>query len=393
MITDQSFPCDEPFLREVYAKRWRDIGEVVFVMQAKDDTSPGIRMWEGNRIHVLSSKDYSYLNAARRYATGRVGPVEGIYLEDGPFDMLQVRNDLALGLDAVRLADRHDIPFVYRLSHLKSETLQLGFRNQLPKHSVIDYAIGAVGERVRRVLTKRADAVFTISDAMSSYLVEQGCQTRLEAVPMAADTTINPATIDSRPFQSEWGLEGVPYLVYIGTMNPIRQLEFLFPVLKRIRDEGDDDIKLVMVGGRSESNRERLRAAARESGVAGAVTFTGWVSHETLQQAVVGAKVGLSPIPENYVLRTNSPTKVMEYLNLATPTVATPTPEQKRVLRESGAGKIASRETKEFADAIRQLMADEEHRQRLGRQGREYIVSNRSYDHALERIREVYENM
>jgi glycosyltransferase involved in cell wall biosynthesis len=136
-----------------------------------------------------------------------------------------------------------------------------------------------------------------------------------------------------------------------------------------------------------------LQTAAAEAGVADAVTFTGWVAHETLHQAVVGAKVGLSPVPENYVLRTNSPTKVLEYLNLATPAVATPTPEQKRVLRESEAGRLASRTVDEFCEAIVQLLSNESRRRQLGREGRKYITSNRSYNHAVSTVREVYESL
>jgi len=393
MVTDQRFPRDEPFLREVYAKRWPDVGDIVFVMQATDQTDPGVMTWHGNQVYVLSGEAYSYLGAAKRHGTRQTNPLERIQRNDGPFDVIQVRNDLALSLYALRLADRNDIPFVYRLSHLKSETLQLGFRKHLPGYSLTDYAKGMIGKRVRGVLIDRADAVFTISEAMSAYLIKNGCQTRLEAIPMAADTALDPTIIDSGPFQSEWGLLDKSYLVYIGTMNPIRQLEFLFPVLKRVRHEVDDDIRLAMVGGRSEENREQLETAADEFGVADAVTFTGWVSQEALQQAVVGAKVGLSPIPQNYVLRTNSPTKLMEYLNLATPTVATPTPEQAQIIEESGAGRLASRETTEFADAVVELLSDEERRHRLGQQGREYIKSNRSYDHALEHVWKIYKNM
>lgn len=393
ILTDQTFPCDEPFLREVYAKRWQEVGDVVFVMQATDQIKPGTQTWKGNQVHVLSKEAYSYLEAAKRYGTRQTNSLEEIYQKEGPFDLVQVRNDLALGLDALRLANRHDIPFVYRLSHLKSETLQLGYRKRLPGYSLTDYARGMVGKQVRRVLTDRADVIFTISEAMSSYLIEQGCRTRLESLPMAADETLDPATIDPTSFQSEWRLLNCTYLVYIGTMNPIRELEFLFPVLKRVRYKVDDDIRLVMVGGRSVDNRNRLQTAAEKFGVANAVTFTGWVSQESLQQAVVGAKIGLSPIPQNYILRTNSPTKLMEYLNLATPAVATPTPEQKRVLNESGAGELASRDAANFADAICRLIDDKERRERLGPQGREYIKSNRTYDRALKRVREAYKNI
>jgi len=391
MVTDRH-PRDEPFLREVYAKRWKRTGEITFVMEATDETSPGIKKWKGHRLHILPHGSYNHLKAAKRYVT-EPNPLKPIIDDNMGFDIIQVRNDLALGLDAVSAAGNYETPFVYRLSHLKSEGLQLGYRMGLPGFSVIDYAKGAAGKRVRRLLANRADVVFTISEEMSIHLKERGYQSQLRAMPMAADTTLDPATINPEAFLSEWDVKHVPYLVYIGTMNPIRQLEFLFPVMKYIRQKEKKDIKLVMVGGRSEPNRERLRRAAHSRGVSDAVIFTGWISSKKLRQAVVGAKAGLSPIPENYVLRTNSPTKLMEYLNLSTPAVATPTPEQKNVLKESGAGKLATREVSEFGDAICHLITDEKHRKELGRKGRKYIVSNRSYDHVYKNVKNYYESM
>jgi glycosyltransferase involved in cell wall biosynthesis len=321
--------------------------------------------------------------------TGRNYPLETLWETEGPFDAIQVRNDLAFGLRAARLARNRSVPFVYRLSHLKSEELCLGYRNGIDGYALSDYLRGQAGKRVRRTLLNSADLTLTISDAMTEHLRSKGFRGPTESLPMGADTALQPTDIDPEQFQHRFGV-GSNYLVYIGTMNPIRQVEFLFPVLAQVREQRPD-IKLVMVGGRNDEHRNRLERAAEHHGVADGVCFTGWVEKTALRRAVVGADIGLSIFPPNYVLRTNSPTKTLEYMNLSTPVIGTKTPEQIEILSESSAGCTIEFKMEAFSEAILDLLADPDTRKQMGRRGRKYIENKRNYDLLCERAIKLYE--
>lgn len=389
VLADWEYPCNEPFMREVYAKRWQERGhEVVWGFRSTEKEIKGEK-WRGTPAYLLPSRFHSETRVAIDRLARRNQVLEPLWEAEGPFDVIQVRNDLALGLRATQLARKKDIQFVYRLSHLKPETLSLGYRKGITGYGLSDYLRGQLGKRFRRIILNRADLTLTISDAMTNYLQSRGFQGRVESLPMGADTSIDPTDIDPEPFRERFGIKS-DYLVYIGTMNPIRQLEILFPVLKKVRKRYPET-KLVMVGGRSDEHRDRLERAAYRHGVADGVCFTGWVEETTLRRAVVGADIGLSVFPPNHVLRTNSPTKALEYMNLATPVVGTQTPEQIEILSESCAGCAVEFETEAFSETILELLADPDTRRQMGRRGREYIENNRSYDLLCERAISFYE--
>jgi glycosyltransferase involved in cell wall biosynthesis len=307
------------------------------------------------------------------------GWLQRVWDRAGPFDVVQVRNDIPAAHLVEKLAARHDVPFVFRHSHLKAETERLGYRTGIEGYGIDGYLKGGVAMHLRDRILRRADAVFTISPAMSEYHRSRGIETPLYDLTMGADTRITPSSIDPRPFCEEYGLTPGSYLVYIGSMNPLRGLEFCFDVISMVR-ETHPEVRLAMVGGRDEERRTALRRAAERRGVGDAVLFTGWVPEATLHQSIRGAGIGLSPLPPNEVFRMNSPTKVLEYLNLEIPAVVTRTPEQVEMVETSEAGVAVPYRVEPFAAAINELLADDARRHKMGAAGRSYVTSYRSYD-------------
>ncbi|MFC6888241.1 glycosyltransferase [Halorubrum trueperi] len=389
ILADWGFPCDEPFMREVYTKRWQERGHEVVWGFRSSTSEIQCETWCGAPAYLMPSRTHDEVRTVVDGVTRQNHAIKTLWETEGPFDAIQVRNDLAFGLRAMRLAQSQSVPFVYRLSHLKSEELCLGYRDGVDGYGLTDFLRGQIGKRVRRTILDGADLTLTISDAMTDHLRSQGFCGPIESLPMGADTSLQPTEIDPKPFQDRFDV-GSNYLVYIGTMNPIRQLEFLFPVLAQVREQRPDTT-LVMVGGRNDEHRNRLKHAAEHYGVADSVCFTGWVEETTLRRAIVGAEIGLSVFPPNYVLRTNSPTKALEYMNHSTPVIGTQTPEQIKILSESGAGRTVEFETGTFSETILNLLTDVDTRKQMGRRGREYIENRRNYDLLCERAVTLYE--
>ncbi|MFD1585887.1 glycosyltransferase [Halorientalis brevis] len=394
ILTDWEFPCDEPFMREVYAKRWQDAGHrVTWIMRPSGNDANSQETWHGSPVYVAPDHVYRYRNVLGVGSAAGTKWLESIWDAEGGFDVVQVRNDLAAMPPAQQLASTHDIPLVFRHSHLKAETLILGYREGVDGYGLIDYGKGLFGRTIRDRLLADVDAVFTISNAMSQYHREvRGIETPLYSVPMGADTTLLADEIDPEPFCLRYGLPVDEYLIYMGSMNPLRNLEFLFRVLSIVR-ESKPEVKLALVGGRDERQRERLRSQAEAHAVGDATVFTGWVNETDLHRAIVGAALGLSPLPPNKVFRTNSPTKVLEYLNLGTPAVTTRTPEQVDMVESNGAGKAVDYTPEAFADTILAFLNDSNARREMGSAGREYIAKNRSYYYLNKTVLEKYKSI
>jgi glycosyltransferase involved in cell wall biosynthesis len=224
---------------------------------------------------------------------------------------------------------------------------------------------------------------------MDQYLKTHGLETPTVPVYTGADTSLCPRSYDGESFRKRFDLPSKPLLLYMGTLAPVRRLEFLFDVLQQL--DGRVDGHLVIMGGRDKANQVRLETEAQRYGVRDNVTFTGWVSsEETLNAGIVAADVGLSPIPTTGILRTNAPLKILEYLNLTTPVVATDTPDQRHILEGSGGGYVVTYDVVAFADAVEALLNSGSRRE-MGRQGRTYIKDNRSYEKLATLVLNAYE--
>lgn len=400
LLTDWEYPCDHPFLEHVYVDRFADAGhEPVWVMRDSEERARvAEREWNGTPVYVLPDRAYDPASTFLKSVAGSLSthPVTDIADRHGPFDIVHVRNDLSMGLVASFLKENDNVYFAHQISHLKAETLDYMARDHrlnLSRNTRAKYIIkGKMGSALRSRICSRADVVLPISDAMEEFLTEQGYQMPMVPVPTGAETTIDPGLIDPRPFVEAYDLPNEQLLLYMGSMSPIRELEFLFEVLARLRTE--TDAHLVMAGGRNEQYRRQLMDASEAAGVAEHVTFTGWISDdETLNQAICAADVGLSPIPPNEVLRTNAPLKVLEYLNLQTPVVATDTPDQRTVIENANGGAVVEYDAVAFATAIQQMLSSKLKRREMGRSGRRYVREHRSYERLFRLVLGIYDDL
>jgi glycosyltransferase involved in cell wall biosynthesis len=139
---------------------------------------------------------------------------------------------------------------------------------------------------------------------------------------------------------------------------------------------------LLVIAGDAPSNDEmewmRREIAAR--GLEQHVLLTGWLPQRTALGYAVRAEVGLAPMPRGVLGDTMSPTKVVEYMALGIPTVATDIPDQQLVLAQSGAGLCVPMEARAFATAVLALLNDPEQARQFAMRGPAYVKAHRTYD-------------
>ena len=175
-------------------------------------------------------------------------------------------------------------------------------------------------------------------------------------------------------------LEGRRVILYLGTLQRIRRIDFLFEVLAHVK-EAVPGVVLVLAGDSVEpSDRAWLRQRAEEAGVAEDVVWTGWLPKEEGWRLIRASEVALSPFRPSFELNSCSPTKAVEYLALGVPAVGNDQPDQARVIRESGAGHCVPYSVKAFSDAIVHLLENPEIARRMGARGPAYVAAHRSYE-------------
>lgn len=300
------------------------------------------------------------------------------------YDAIQVRDSVFTALIGLWVAHRQGIPFYYWMSYpmyeskierLKTHGLSMGFARCLGVA-----VMGYVGKWLlyRHVLAT-SDHVFVQSEKMLEDVAREGIPaSKMTPVLMGADleemsaSRIEPAT-DPR-------LEGRRVILYLGTLQRIRRIDFLFEVLVRVK-QAVPGVVLVLAGDSVEpSDREWLRQQAGEAGVAEDVVWTGWLPKEEGWRLVRASEVALSPFRPSFELDSCSPTKAVEYLALGVPTVGNDQPDQARVIRESGAGHCVPYAVEAFANAIVHLLEHPEVARQMGARGPSYVAAHRSYE-------------
>jgi glycosyltransferase involved in cell wall biosynthesis len=391
-LVDLSLSNFYPLLTEVFGKRLQERGhEVIWVTRPEGDEGYHQTTIHGQQAYVLPRSEYSEIRSFTKYLTHRshTSHVFEIFEKHQPIDCVQVRNDLSMALAASTLQRRTGCHFVHRITHLKAETTWYMARNGQSMHPARDYLKAWSGRRLRDYLANRADLVLPISEAMETELSTNITTTSMEPLPTGVDTELDRSDTDPQLFRDRFDIGDREIILYIGSMSPSRNLEFLLEVIQQLDMDGR---VLAMVGGRDSEHRNRLRSMSRKMGIADSVLFTGWLEdRKMVYNANAAAAVGVNPLPTNNILRTSAPIKVLEYLLFETPVVVSDAPDQRRVVEDSNSGFVVPYSVGPFAEALSKFFdLTPTERSTMGASGRAYVKCERGFDRLTEQLLGIY---
>ncbi len=369
--------------------------ELDFVMQAgSTNIRPGPHQWHGRTVWVGPTDDgRGVIRRLRKYLSSvwhDLYVLSGI--RRGRYQAIQVRDKFLTGVIAAMVARIRGLRFFYWLSFPIPESRMARAREGNARYPVLTYLRGSLsGHLLYRVILPLSDHVFVQSQQMKEDVCSHGISAgKVTPVPMGV------ALRDIGGFRSAAGPppdrpDGDIVLAYLGTLNPQRRLEILVDMLRMVRDRGVA-ARLVFIGGGDDpQDAERLLHRARELGVSEYVQVTGLLPRDEALRCVRAADVGLSPFFPTPILRSTSPTKLVEYLAVGLPVIANDHPEQRRVLRESRAGLCVPWDARHFARAAVWLARRSEAvRSRMGERGRDWVTENRAYPRIAEAVEQCY---
>lgn len=378
-ITRETHPSHRADISVLFGKYLPRVGVTSDLVAQHAVDAKADAPWGGGRALVGRSSRRRALNVAfafihvlRVLARGR-----------GDYDAVQVRDNPLAALVALMVSRRWGVPLFYWMSFpivegslelAKSGPRKLGWLRYL-----FVLLKGHVGHWIYyRLVAPRADHIFVQSEQMKRDMVAKGIAAeKLTPVPMGVD--IEVADPENIVPSSDPRLVGRRVVVHLGSLDRTRRIDLMIEMLTQAVLE-QPELVLVMVGEAPEvAEGERLRRLAEERGVAEHIVWTGWLPIQEAWRYVRAAEVGLSPIPRGPLYDCASPTKAAEYLALGVPVLANDLPDQAWLLEQSGGGVSVSFEPQVLATALLAMLADSEELQRKGKQGRAFVVSNRSY--------------
>lgn len=293
------------------------------------------------------------------------------------FDVIQVRDDrYSAAFFALLAARLRGARFTYWLSF------------PFPEHdlAMADESAGMRGLFLRlrgklargwlyRFVLPAADHVFVQSAKMRQNLAALGIpEEKMTPVPMG----VPPRLLE---MAAQLANEVVPgRIIYLGTLAASRRLGTLVEALALVRRRHPQATLLMVGDGDFPHERIELEQLAARLGVAEAVRFTGFLPMEEAWRLVMTSAVCVSPIPQSSTLDVGSPTKLIEYLALEKPTVASRHPEQTVVLEDSRAGVLVEWDAQSFADGIAWVLEHPEQARAMAQRGPAWVREKRTYD-------------
>ena len=308
-------------------------------------------------------------------------------------DIVMVREDISGGLAALYLRWKYRIPFVFQYSFPFVNSVWEKHKNT--RLAPLFRVISTGGNAALFYIMKRANMVFPVSDQMKRDLVTCGlAERKMITVPLGVNTTLfspNGQGSSCSSVRQRYDLHGVPVVLYMGTLDRLRQPEMLVRILAHLK-KLEPTTKLMVVG--SGDGEHAMRQLARDYGLDKDIIFTGQVPYVLIPSFIAAANVGLSPIPPTGLYRSNSPSKMLEYMAMGKPVVAnTGVYEHEVVLTRSGGGVLVPFTVEGFAAATADLLRKPERATEMGSRGREWVAAYRSYETIARHVEMVYHQL
>lgn len=291
----------------------------------------------------------------------------------GAYDFVIVRNKYHVLRQVLRSRGAAKVGFWETFPHSYRRVAEAELEGRSVWRKRLEYAW-----RRRRELSllRRSDCFLAIS---ARHVAEFHPEFRGPLCPLP--TGLDATALETRPGGER---TGPIRLVYVGTMDPLRQVELVNTALIKTPAE----FRLDYYTFSQNPSVEAVRACGDPR-----VRVLPALPRQALFKALSAADVGLSFVPESRTYIGSSPTKTLEYAALGLVVMANPLPDYEEWL-DPAAAFLMPLTTAGIADGLRRVLATP--RTELGEMGRRNarrVRERRTYDVLAERVGEFLERL
>jgi glycosyltransferase involved in cell wall biosynthesis len=383
VVSSDTFPPTRVDVTVLFGVEFARRGhEVDWLLQSEAPCAhPRVVEWGSGRIWVgATDHGPSLLRRVRKHLLGIANDLRLFTrLRRDRYDAIEVKDKFLSGLFALIASRLFGIRFIYWLSYPFPEHYLLRAADGTARFPMLYRWRGrAFKILLYKIFLPAADHVFVQSEQMREDIAKEGIPLeKMTAVPMGVDAAL--CSLGDLSNERTVLPAGVPSVVYLGTLVRVRRLDFLVRAFALVR-AAVPTARLFFVGrGDDPSDEAFLQGEVARLGLEDSIVFTGQRPQQEALRYVREADVCVSPFHPTPILRSASPTKLVEYMALGKAVVANDHPEQKRVIDESGAGYCVPWEEGAFAEAIVKLIQNPVEARAMGRRGREYVLAHRVY--------------
>jgi colanic acid biosynthesis glycosyl transferase WcaI len=295
---------------------------------------------------------------------------------------------LLVGLSGWWLAKAKRVPFVFEVRDLWPESLTaVGMGSE---NSLLHRFLSAVAA----FLYRRSDHIVVVTPAFKQHLIAywQVPAAKISVVENGVETDLfspcPPAA--SSALRHQLRAEGKFLVCYVGTMGMAHGLETLLDAAAKLQGQNPEVLFLLIGEG---AEKDRMKALAQSRALTN-VSFLDQQRRETIPAFISAADACLVLLKKTEVFKTVIPTKMLEFMSCARPVILGVDGQARQIVEESDAGLVIEPEdSAALVQAVSCLAADPALGQKLGKNGREYILRRFSRRHTAETYIAVLEGL
>jgi PEP-CTERM/exosortase A-associated glycosyltransferase len=237
---------------------------------------------------------------------------------------------------------------------------------------------------------RNADAVTTICEGLRADVIARGIpREKITVIPNAVDrNTFRGPGVRDCALASRLGLCRKTVLAFFGSFYAYEGLHLLLRALPEMQRHQPNIAVLLVGGGPEEGN---LRALARALGIEESVVFTGRVPHQEMQRYYDLADLLVFPRVSMRLTELVTPLKPLEAMAQERIVVASSVGGHRELIRDRETGYLfPPDEPQRLAERVLAALADQGSWPRIRARALEFIDTERSWAHSVDRYAEVY---
>ena len=276
---------------------------------------------------------------------------------------------LLVGLSAWWIARQKRVPFVFEVRDLWPESLvAVGLGDS---DSLLHRLLG----RIAGFLYRHCDQIVVVTPAFKDHLVRYWMidPEKISIVENGVETDLFQPNDRVNLKRAELGADQKFLVCYVGTLGWAHGLDTLIEAAAQLQVQ-EPMVQFLLVG--EGADKARIQELARQRDLTN-ITFLGQQPRERIPEFICASDACLVLLRKTDVFKTVIPTKMLEFMSCARPLILAVDGQARSIMENAQAGIYIEPENPgALADAILQLSAYRELSERLGRNGRNYIVEN-----------------
>jgi glycosyltransferase involved in cell wall biosynthesis len=238
---------------------------------------------------------------------------------------------------------------------------------------------------------READHVVVISEQLRRFVIEQGARPdAVSVLPNGVDTAHMHALPPDPELKTELGIAaGAVVIGYAGSVLRYEGLDLVIEAMARLRSRSVGAFHFLLVGDGREL--PALKALAASHNLDHLCTFTGRVSRERVE--ALYRVIDIAPLPRRSLPVTElvPPLKPFEAMAAGKAVVVSNTAAIAETVIDGQTGLVVEKNSiPALTNALQRLIEDTEMRERLSRQGRDWVLENRTAERLVRDVQEIY---